>query len=110
MEADARMALYAPLSLLALPFAWLTICGIGYMAIYWALGIESLWELVAISGSSLLTLGFDPPPGAAPLIISFSEAALGLTLVALLISYLPAMYGALADSATSAGISVRSAL
>jgi hypothetical protein len=62
------------------------------MAMYWALGIQTLPELIAISGSSLLTLGFDHPPSPLTLVLSFSEAAWGLTIVALFISYLPAMY------------------
>lgn len=49
-----------------------------------------------MSGSSLLTLGFAPTFGLASAFVAFSEAAVGLVLVALLISYLPTMYAAFA--------------
>ncbi len=77
-ERDQIMALYAPLSLLALPPAWLTLVSLGYMGMFWATGSPTLYDAFKVSGSSLLTLG--------------SEAVLGLILVALPISYLPTMY------------------
>ncbi|HZT07325.1 MAG TPA: hypothetical protein VFC51_09865 [Chloroflexota bacterium] len=93
-EVDGRMALYAPLSLLLLPIAWLATSGVGYMAMYWAMGVGSVQDAFVVSGSSLLTLGFARPGSHSVLVLSFTEAAIGLILVALLISYLPAMYGA----------------
>src|SRR5262249_13734367 len=44
------------------------------------------------SGSSLLTLGFLRPPTAAGEVLAFLEAAIGLALLALLVSYLPTIY------------------
>lgn len=93
-DRDRLMALYAPLSLLMLPFAWLTGILIGYALIYMGLDTLSLYDAVALSGSSLLTLGFARDDTPITLIFEFSEAALGLIIVALLISYLPAMYSA----------------
>src|SRR5205085_6378380 len=46
------------------------------------------------SGSAVFTLGFERPPSAGAEALVFSEAAIGLVLLALLISYLPALYGA----------------
>ena len=51
------MALYAPVSLLALPAVWLTLVLLGYMAMFWALGLTP-GDALRASGSSLLTLGF----------------------------------------------------
>ena len=48
--------------------------------------------LFSLSGSSLLTLGFTKTEGVLSLLLEFSEAALGLTMIALLIAYLPTMY------------------
>jgi hypothetical protein len=93
-ERDAKMALYAPLSLLLLPIVWLATMGSGYMALYWALGLGSWREILELSGSSLLTLGFAHPPTPPMLLLTFTEAAMGLILAALLIAYLPAMYSA----------------
>jgi len=93
-ERDRIMALYAPIGLLTLPPAWLGLVLIGYTGMYWAAGVESLYEALRTSGSSLLTLGFVPPLSPASTILEFSEAALGMILVALLIAYLPTIYSA----------------
>jgi hypothetical protein len=88
------MALYAPVTLLAMPAIWLIFVAIAYTAIFIALGAPSLKTAFTISGSSLLTLGTAPPDGFIPTLISFSEATIGLILIALLIAYLPTIYGA----------------
>jgi hypothetical protein len=91
---DRLMALYAPIGLLLLVPVWLTLVMLGYMAMYWATGITSLNQDFAISGSSLLTLGFAKGETLFDTLLSFSEAIIGLILVALLIAYLPTMYSA----------------
>jgi hypothetical protein len=94
LRRDAVMALYAPISLLALLPTWLILVSIGYAGMYWASGIPS-WKLAyTISGSSLLTLGFAKGDTLFQTFLEFSEATIGLILVALLIAYLPTMYGA----------------
>src|SRR4051812_42456784 len=93
-ERDRIMALFAPVSLVLLPIVWLTLVLIGYMSMFWALGIRPWRVALSTSGSSLLTLGFASLPDLPATLIAFSEAAIGLILVALLISYLPTMYGA----------------
>jgi hypothetical protein len=45
-----------------------------------------------LSGSSIYTLGFAVPPNLPTMVLTFSEAGLGLVLLAMLISYLPSMY------------------
>ena len=47
-----------------------------------------------MSGSSMFTLGFVRPPDLATTTLAFFEAASGLALLALLIAYLPTIYGA----------------
>jgi len=91
---DRAMELYAPVALLVLPGVWLVLVGLGYAAMYLALGVESLEEAVSLSGSSLLTLGTTPPTGWIVTFLAFSEATIGLALIALLIAYLPTMYAA----------------
>jgi hypothetical protein len=90
---DRVMAYYGPIALILLPAWWLVLLVLGFGAIYWALGLPAE-EAFVVSGSSLLTLGFREPaiPGGDAL--AFAEAAIGLALVALLISYLPTIYGA----------------
>jgi hypothetical protein len=77
-----------------LPGLWVVMVLTGFTAIFWGTGIHPLSEAFAISGSSLLTLGFDRPPGTARHVLAFSEAGFGLGLVSLMISYLPTIYGA----------------
>ncbi len=93
-DRDRVMAMYAPVSLVLLPAAWLTLVSLGYMAMFWATGGFSLSEAFAVSGSSLLTLGFVPVESLGERLLAFSEAVLGLGLLALLITFLPSMYSA----------------
>ena len=92
---DRVMALFAPVATLGLVVAWGLLIGVGYAGMFWALGMPVDLAFIE-SGSSLLTLGFEKPSGAAAIIAAFTEAGIGLTLVALLVSYLPAMYAAFA--------------
>jgi hypothetical protein len=93
-QRDAIMAMYAPIALLSLPPMWLTLVALGYAAMFWALGGLSWREALTLSGSSLLTLGFAVPASLAGAVLAFSEAFVGLILVALLIAYLPTIYAA----------------
>jgi hypothetical protein len=90
---DRVMAYYGPVSLVLLPGWWLILLGLGFAAIYWAMGIPP-GESLVVSGSSLLTLGFERPSSQGAEAVAFVEAAIGLALVALLISYLPTIYAA----------------
>jgi len=98
---DGIMALYAPVSLLALPVVWLVLILLGYVGIYWALGAGDLYHAFTLSGSSLFTLGFERQDEWVMMAAMFSEAAIGLILIALLISYLPTMYGAFSRRETA---------
>jgi hypothetical protein len=93
-ELDGRLAFYAPTSLLALPAVWLTTVLACFAVIFWALDQEGWWPALETSGSSLLTLGFRHPGSRLTTMLSFVEAAIGLFLVTLLITYLPTIYGA----------------
>lgn len=96
-QRDRVMAFYAPFSLLLLLPTWLAVVLVGYMAMFWALGVRPWVEAFNVSGSSLLTLGFARGEGFWITMLEFSEATLGLILVALLIAYLPTMYNAFSD-------------
>jgi hypothetical protein len=93
-RSDAIMAYYAPLGLMLLLPTWYLLIGLGYTAIYWALGYDGLGESFRLSGSSLFTLGFSQPHSLLISGLAFSEGMLGLLMVALLIAYLPTMYSA----------------
>ncbi len=93
-ERDRSLELYAPMTLIALLVTWLLCIQIGYMGMYWAVDGEFWYNLFKISGSSLLTLGFTLVDNWPTTILVFSEATLGLILIAILIAYLPTIYSA----------------
>lgn len=97
---DRVMALFAPVTLLVLPVIWIILILAGYMLMYWALGVGTLYDAFKVSGSSLLTLGFFTNDTLAASLLEFSEATIGLGIVALLISYLPTMYTAFSKRET----------
>jgi hypothetical protein len=91
---DRVLALYAPVSLLALLVTWLGVIAVGFAGVFWGLGDISAAGAVRLSGSSITTMGTAPAPDLLRAIISFLEATVGLMLLALLITYLPSIYGA----------------
>lgn len=91
---DAIMAYYAPLSLMVLVPTWYMLVAVGYSLMYWALGVGEALADFRLSGSSLLTLGFSTSDNLIVNMLMFSEAVIGLVLVALLMAYLPTMYSA----------------
>jgi hypothetical protein len=91
---DRVMALYAPIGLFVLPLVWLLVSIFAFTAMFHALGVSGFVRAFEMSGSSLPTLGFVRPPDLATSILAFVEAILGLAVLALLISYLPTIYGA----------------
>ena len=93
-ERDRVLAHYAPVALITLPAVWVTLAGVGFTGVFWAVGVHPLTEAFVTSGSSLFTLGFVRPSGTGRVVLSFIEAGIGLGLVSLMISYLPTIYGA----------------
>ncbi len=91
---DEIMALYAPFTLVILPAVWLVCVLVSYMAMFWATTGQPLYALYKISGSSLFTLGYAVFDDFVTTSLIFTESAIGLFLIALLIAYLPTMYAA----------------
>jgi hypothetical protein len=90
---DRVMALYAPVTLMVLPGVWLVMVETGFTLMLRGLGVDGWRQPFIISGSSMLTLGFDRPPDLPTTALAFCEASIGLAVVALLIAYLPSIYG-----------------
>ena len=86
------LALFAPIALLVTYAAWLALASAGFSLIYWADGVSPLSHAIALSGSSMFTLGYETPSGALTMVGTIVEAGLGLFLIALLIGYLPTIY------------------
>jgi hypothetical protein len=93
-QRDSIMAYYAPIGVMLLVPTWYMLIALGYAAMYWSLGVGSFFQALRLSGSSLLTLGFETSNILLVTMLEFTEAMLGLIMVALLISYLPTMYSA----------------
>jgi hypothetical protein len=89
---DSVMSLFGPIGLLMLPGAWMVMVLGAFTAIFHGLGVRGFERAFEMSGSSLFTLGFVRPPDLASNVASFAEAATGLTLLGLLIAYLPTIY------------------
>ena len=93
-QRDAIAAYYAPIGLMLLVPTWYALIAIGFTFMYWSSGAGDWQTAFRLSGSSLFTLGFANADGFWISMLEFTEAMLGLILVALLISYLPTMYAA----------------
>jgi hypothetical protein len=90
---DRVMALYAPLALLTFPAVALVIVWAAFTCFFEASEVNGWHDAIVTSGSSLFTLGFERPGGLGSAFIAFAEAAIGLGLLAVLIAYLPTIYG-----------------
>jgi hypothetical protein len=88
---------YAPISLVLLAGTWAVLVIIGFTPVHWAIGDLSWLDALQVSGSSLTTLGFLSAEPAPARLVEVLEALIGLGLVGLLISFLPAIYGAYSD-------------
>lgn len=93
-QRDRIYANYGPFALLGLLQSWLILVYGGFALADGAVENEGARQALRLSGSSIFTLGFDAPHAAPATFLVFFEASLGLLLVALLISYLPTIYGA----------------
>jgi hypothetical protein len=79
--------------LLAQLAAWLGVAFVGCWLLLWPVERDG-GAAFSAAVSSLFTLGYAEPTGAAPAAIVFAAAATGLVIVTLQIAYLPTLYGA----------------
>jgi hypothetical protein len=91
---DRILATQAAAILVTQLVAWLVIIFVGFAFLLWPFASGGMGGAFTDAGSSLFTLGFAEPPGAAPAALVFTAAATGLVVVALQIGYLPTLYSA----------------
>lgn len=91
---DRILSMYASIVLLGYQATWLGLSVVAFAFAFMASGVGSFARAIEISGSSLLTLGTASGSGAAQVTLGFIEAGVGLTLLALLISFIPTLYSA----------------
>src|ERR1700759_864015 len=91
---DRLLATQPAAILLAQLAAWLGISFAGFGLLLWPFAARGVASAFTDAGSSMFTLGFTQPGGAAPSAIVFVAAATGLVIVTLQIAYLPTLYSA----------------
>lgn len=90
---DRILTFEGPFRLLALLVQWLTTSLLAFTLLLWPFA-PSFGSAIALAGSAEFTLGFIQVGAAAPIALSILAAITGLSLVALQIAYLPALYNA----------------
>lgn len=91
---DQILSLYASVVLLTYQATWLAISLVAFAFGFVAAGASSFALAFQMSGSSLFTLGTTGAHGGALIVLQFLEAGVGLTLLALLIAFIPTLYSA----------------
>jgi hypothetical protein len=96
---DHVFALQAPIGLFAQLLTWGSLLFLCFSALFWSvaqghLSGRAITASLEDAGSAMLTLGFQHPRSLAEHFTAFAAAAVGLALVALVISYLPSLYNA----------------
>ncbi len=93
-ERDRRLAMYPPVLLLSYQACWLGLSVVAFALLFVAAGAQGVAAGFELAGSSIFTLGTSAAHGAGEVVLSYVAAALGLTLLGLLIAFIPTMYAA----------------
>jgi Ion channel len=98
---EGFLAVYGPLSLLGLLVTWVVLLVTGWGAVWWGLrsavdGVDGYLDAVYFAGVGFFTVGFGDlvPTGGLARLLLLVEAFMGLVTMALVIGYLPTLYGA----------------
>ena len=98
---EGFLAVYGPLSLLGLLVTWVVLLVAGWAAVWWGLrsavtGVDGYLDAVYFAGVGFFTVGFGDlvPTGGLARLLVLVEAFMGLVTMALVIGYLPTLYGA----------------
>jgi hypothetical protein len=91
---DQILALFPSVVLLSYQALWLGLTLVAFAFAFVAAGVTTFASAFEISGSSIFTLGTTTGQGGVQTALGFIEAGMGLTLLALLISFIPTLYAA----------------
>lgn len=91
---DQVLSLFPSIVLLSYQALWLALTLVAFAFGFVAAGVNNFASAFEISGSSIFTLGTTSGHGGAQITLGFLEAGIGLTLLALLISFIPTLYAA----------------
>jgi len=96
---EVLLGVFAPLSILGLLVAWVSVLIVGWGFVWWALradvaGVESLGDGIYFSGVVFFSVGFGDvlPQEGLTRVLVLVEAFSGLSSIALVIGYLPSLY------------------
>lgn len=95
---EELLSLQGPMGLFAQLATWVILVAVGFAAVLWAAdgrpaSLAGVGDALRESGSSLTTLGLVHPYRLAGEALAFVEASVGLVFLALVITYLPTIYG-----------------
>jgi hypothetical protein len=95
------LAVYGPLSMLGLLVVWVVLLVGGWGLVWWGLsaqvsGVGGFADALYFAGIDFFTVGFGDlvPTGGLARVLAVVQAFMGLTTMALVIGYLPTLYGA----------------
>jgi Ion channel len=95
------LSVYGPASLLGLLVVWVVLLIVGWGLVWWALraqvdGVDGFLDAVYFAGVGFFTVGFGDvvPVGGLARMLSLAEVFMGLGTIALVIGYLPTLFGA----------------
>ena len=91
---DRRLSMFPSILLLSYQAVWLSLSLVAFALGFVAVGVSTFTHAFALSGSSLFTLGTTVSVGGGQMALSYVEAGVGLMLLALLIAFIPTLYGA----------------
>lgn len=94
---------FPPVTLVAYPAVWSVGIVLGFALVFWGLDITPFSAALVLSASSLTTLGFATADSDGLRLVAAIEALLGLGIVALMISFLPTIYGTFSRREVAAG-------
>ena len=89
---DHILSLFPSITLLMYQVVWVTLSAVAFAFIYVSAGASSFSSAFATSGSTIISLGVDVVAHGSITILECVEAGIGLTLLALLIAFIPALY------------------
>jgi hypothetical protein len=97
---DRLMSVVGPAAMVSLFVLWLGFLVVGFGLIVWWTSGEDIASALAISGSSVFTLGIAVSPASGSRAVEIVGAGVGLLVIALEIAYLPALYNAFSTRET----------
>jgi hypothetical protein len=89
---DRILSLYASIALLAYQVVWLSLSLVAFGFIYIASGASTFSNAFDVSGSNIIGAGIVVARRGSVTALEFIEAGIGLTLLALLIAFIPTLY------------------